>query len=238
MGSASMPSSLAMSRLLAVGVLGAAVTIVAVAARGHASAGPLVAGASRVVDRTFLCSLGLSQRGYPDPGVRRRAIQLYAGSGSDGKSSSIVVLDRHGPGRQLLLKLFAGPSRDPYGTLLDGVVVDPKRCTWLRSTRIPLSRTELSRTELPGPSSPDSSQSACSVPGRVLIRVRALLGRPAIWVRTRVEGLNTPLLGLKTNVVEASVAVRTAPAHKPIALIRLTRTEPPRFYIAAHCTDA
>jgi hypothetical protein len=188
---------------------------------------------SRVVDRTFLCSLGLSPRGYPDPGVRRRAIDLYAGSGSDGKSSGLTVLDRHGPGRVLLLKLFVGPSRDPYGTLLVGVVVDPKRCTWLRSTRIPLSRTEL-----PGPSSPDSRQRACNVPGRVLIRVRALLGRPAIWVRTRVEGLNTPVLGLKTNVVEASVAIRTAPAYKPIAFIWLTRTEPPKFYIAAHCADA
>jgi hypothetical protein len=195
--------------------------------------GLAVSATSRVVDRTFLCSLGLSQRSYPDPGVRRRAIDLYAGSGSDGKSSSITVLDRHGPGRQLLLQLFVGPSRDPYGTLLDGVVVDPKRCTWLRSTRIPLSRTEL-----PSPSSPDSRGRACSVPGRVLIRVRALLGRPAIWVRTRVEGLNTPLLGPKTNVVEASVAVRTAPARKPIAFVRLTRTEPPKFYIAAHCTDA
>jgi hypothetical protein len=87
------------SRLLAVGVLGAAVTLVAVTARGHASAGPVVAGASRVVDRTFVCSLGLSQRGYPDPGVRRRAIDLYAGSGSDGKSSGLTVLDRHGPGK-------------------------------------------------------------------------------------------------------------------------------------------
>jgi hypothetical protein len=200
--------------------------------------GVAASATSRVVDRTFLCSLGLSQRGYPDPGVRRRAIALYAGSGSDGKSSGLTVLDRHGPGRLRLLTLFVGPSRNPYGTLLVGVVVDPKRCTWLRSTRIPLSRTELSRTELPGPSSADSTQRTCNVPGRVLIRVRALLGRPAIWVRTRLEGLNTPLLGLKTNVVEASVAVRTAPAHKPIALIRLTRTEPPKFYIAAHCTDA
>jgi hypothetical protein len=200
--------------------------------------GLAASAASRVVDRTFLCSLGLSPRGYPDPGVRRRAIHLYAGSGSDGKSSGLTVLDRHGPGRVLLLKLFAGPSRDQYGTVFDGVVMDPKRCTWLRSTRIPLSRTELSRTELPGPSSFDSRVRACSVPGQVLIRVRALLGRPAIWVRTRVEGLNTPLLGLKTNVVEASVAVRTAPARKRIAFVRLTRTEPPKFYIAAHCTDA
>jgi hypothetical protein len=44
------------------------------------------------------------------------------------------------------------------------------------------------------------------------------------------------MLGLKTNVVEASVSVRDTRGLKPLALLRVARGERHKLFVAGRCT--
>ena len=154
--------------------------------------------ASRIVDRTFLCSTVVThgrQRDLDilaDPrttsefaGVTRTIpAHLVVGSGPDTPDSDLVAVRS----RQIRGISEVFPA---------GVYASARRCA---ATRISVP---LSPKGLAGPPVTWGRQLNCLVPGRVLVRVRAALGAPAAW-----RGAGSVYVGAGKNVVEAALAVR------------------------------
>jgi hypothetical protein len=182
---------------------------------------------ARVVDRTFVCTPSALYGGVGDldlissprdgPLLRGtvRAIStgyIGIGSGADAQASDLVTVRARTQERY---------QQEPQAP---GVYMNARRCTRARSA-IPLRPQGL-----PGPPVRFGSAPACPIRGRVLIRVRASLESPTSWLPSA-----PPYAGVRKNVVEATLAVRSERTRKPIGFIQLARSGTTKLWAAPGC---
>jgi hypothetical protein len=168
---------------------------------GHgATEQPFPPGRVKLVDMTFACSVTRFVAGYPDRFVSQHVtVGMHPQTSTDPGGAS--VRDKTSKGS--LVGVLRGPvPGQPSGS----VSVNDKQCTWMPRARIPLSGRGL-----PAPAVRFNKAFDCRV-ARILVRVRAVLRRPAPWRRT-----NDGLLAVRGRVDDARIAVRTLRARKPIA---------------------
>jgi hypothetical protein len=215
--------------------------------------------ASRLLDRTFMCSVGdPSTSGYPDPiPARPRHLSLGIAPKSDSRSpgrtgppvpAHIVMTDKEGHQTRVKLHISQGS---------DGVVgigserfrepsiirLERKTCRPVTDPSIPLSPRRL-RT---WPAEGLEHGAECRVSARIMLRVRAILRRPASLIARGGEyGLTgTPRLvrgeyGLtrtspNRNLVRVEVAVATFPALRPIAYAQIATNGTAALYASSSC---
>jgi hypothetical protein len=190
---------------------------------------PAESAPQRVVDRTFRCTLAPLY-----PGVRELEIATSprGSQGSGGASSDVstgYVSVGSGPGassfddlvfvRSRLEERVAGPAWQP------GVYVDVRRCVRTRAT-VPLSVKGL-----PGPPVRFDTQADCELRGRILVRFRALLEAATPWGRAA-----QPYFGVRRNVVQATLAVRSERTRRPVARLDLDAAGKTRLWVSSSCS--
>jgi len=187
-----------------------------------------LSAASRIVDRTFLCTPFSLAGGVRDldiissprdgpllRGTVRATSTGFIGiaSGPDTSASDLVIV------RARTQERYQQQPQAP------GVYANVRRCTRVRRAVSLLPRG------LPGPPIRYGTDPHCSVRGRVLIRVRATLESPTSWLPA------TPTsAGARKNVVEASIAVRTERNDRPLGLIALNRSGETKLWASAGCS--
>jgi hypothetical protein len=152
------------------------------------------------VDRTFAClTTRVVREGYPDSYV-------IQGIGVGMYPPNPTVVGGVGISDQNTGALVGVETGPQGGRSAGGIKVSTKQCTWRKGKRIPLLPAGL-------PAPPDRIERSyrCSTPRRILVRVRAVLSRPASWKSSK--GV---LSVLSPRVTEAQVAVRTS-SGKPVA---------------------
>ena len=198
------------------------VALIAVAAAELGAGAP-----SRIVDRTLVCTPftlhgGLrdldvitSPRGGPLLRGTVRAISVgYIAVGSGPGSSADLVLVRASP-----------QERYQQQTQAPGVYSNARRCSRTQAS-VPLSSRGLA-----GPPVRYATSDDCSVRGRVLVRVRAVLESPTSWLGTR-----GPYAGARKNVLEGTIAIRSERTRRPLALLQLDRSGKTKHWTAAACS--
>jgi hypothetical protein len=106
----------------------------------------------------------------------------------------------------------------------EGVYAGTRRCA---SSRVSIP---LSAEGLPDTPSRWAEQATCLGRGRVLIRVRALLQSAEQW---QAQGDSSG--GVRSNVVEAAVAVRSERTGRPVAYLELDRHGKTKLWYSANC---
>ena len=235
-------------------------TLIAVIAALWLLAGTATTEAARspVLDRTFVCSVGdPSTSGYPDPiPARRREFTVRVAPETESRSpwrqepvpAYIVITDKKG--HQTREKLHASQG-------LDGVVkignaryaapsiirLDRRTCRPASATPIPLSRRGLHAQ----PAERPENGLECPVPPRIILRVRAILRRPASLIARggeygltgmppRVGGEYVPTRRSgNRNVLHVEVAVRAFPAGRAIAYAQIARNGSAALYVSSSC---
>jgi hypothetical protein len=203
----------------------AACVAVALAPAGTGEGAP-----SRVVDRTFRCTLAPIYGGVRELDVTTKPRGTLGNGGrSDDVSPGYISLGS-GPASSVFDDLVFARSRleergvapgDPFPP---GAYADLKRC---RGTRVVVP---LSTKGLPGPPVRFDTEADCEVRGRVLVRVRAVLEAPTPWRPT-----GAPYVGARRNVVEAKIAVRSERTRRPIALLMLDSGGETRLWVSNGC---
>jgi len=89
----------------------------------------------------------------------------------------------------------------------------------------------LSSKGLPGPPIRWSKELDCSLRGRVLVRVRAVLDAPTKWRRA-----DRSYVGARNPVTEARLAVRLQKTGKPIAYMELDAKGRTALWYSSTCT--
>lgn len=185
--------------------------------------------ASRIVDRTFVCTpmafggvRDLDLRANPtntDPRTIPRTIPAYliVRTGTSAWDTNLVfVRSRVHDGSNLAGAPEAGPG---------GAYASARRCA--PSSR----RVSLEVANLPGPPVTYYSTATCPLAGRVLVRVRAVLTKPANWRRATAV-----FLGASRPVIEASLAVRSERTGEPLAFMQVDKAGKTRLWTANRCT--
>jgi hypothetical protein len=179
---------------------------------------------SRIVDRTFVCT-PMAFGGVRDldlwaspPRTDPWTIPAYlvARTGTTLPTSDLVFVRARAQGMIGWTSPFSGPA---------GVYAHARRCTPARA------KVALTSKGLPGPPAGWYSEVSCSLRGRVLVRVRALLAAPADWRPT-----SGPFQGAQRSVLEAELAVRSERTGEPLAFMKLARDGGTRFWSAPRCT--
>jgi hypothetical protein len=106
----------------------------------------------------------------------------------------------------------------------EGVYASTTRCASSRASM------PLSANGLPSPPGRWAEQATCLGRGRVLIRVRAILQSAEQW---QTQGDSSA--GVRSNVVEAAVAVRSERTGKPLAYLELGRHGKTKLWYSANC---
>lgn len=199
---------------------------VAVAPAGAGEAAP-----SRVVDRTFRCTLAPLYGGVRELEVTTKP---RGSLGNGGRSDDVS------PG---YISVGSGPAAGPFDDVIwartrleergvapgdpfvSGAYADVRRC---RPARVVVP---LSSKRLPGPPVRFDQDSDCEVRGRVLVRLRAVLEAPTEWRRA-----SPPYFGARRNVVEAKIAVRSERTRRPIALLALDAGGETRLWVSNGCS--
>jgi hypothetical protein len=186
---------------------------------------------SRVVDRTFRCTLAPLYGGLREFDVTAKpAGSLGNGGRSDDVSPGYVSVGS-GPASGVFDDLVFARSRveerrvAPGNPFPAGVYVDARRCA---AARVSLP---LSAKGLPGPPVRFNTDADCELRGRVLMRVRAVLEGPTLWGRAA-----RPYFGARRNLVEATIAVRTERGRRPIALLALDEAGETRLWVSSTCS--
>lgn len=208
---------------------GAGVRVVAV---GLACACALVAVSSgtsapaRIVDRTFVCK-PIAYGGVGDldleaaPPLRSsfgdRSAHLIVRTGTTLPDEDLVFVRSSVQARLGTTSPFPGPA---------GVFAHARRCTTTRS------QIELSSKGLPGPPTPFATDLACSLRGRVLVRVRARLAGSAVW-RPAYEPF---LVGVRGRVEDARLAVRAMRGGAPLAYMTVDRAGLTKVWSSSSCS--
>lgn len=191
------------------------------------AAEPGGSAASRVIDRTFRCTpsllaggeglrdldliarpLGSHEYGAPDPSPG------FLGVGSGG----------HNPTADLVSVRADAWERFRNRRVPEGVYANAARCNPARVS-VPLSSAGLA-----GPPVRWSEDTPCPISGRLLVRVRAVLGSTAPW--QRIDGT---YIGARRTVAEAKVAVRAERGRRPIALLELDSRGQTRLWTSSAC---
>jgi hypothetical protein len=215
-----------MSRLpVGVGISAMAAIVLLVAFGRGANAESVSLVQSRMVDRTFACNplygeadLVVSPRGSQEVQGARFVSAGYArlssGSGIDPRSD---------------LAAFARPGLRTAGARFPAAVyVNVRRC---REVRRPIA---LSRRGLPSPPTAFRTEAECFVDGRVVVRVRAVLARPAPWRRLRGQYRGI-YAGVAGRVIEAELAVRAQRGGRPLAFVRMSASGKTRLWSSYDC---
>jgi hypothetical protein len=195
-----------------IGVLG-----VLAAALAGSSTG---AGAATTIDLTLRCSTLVDALG-------KRVLLVNSSPDSVVTNPAInaVALGKEVDGSELLADVsYVGPRAGP-----PGVLIHPRRCR-RTSARIPLSSQGL-----PGPATKFYAHDKCIVGREVLVRVRAVLEDWKGWTAIPSdsdEPRKRDLDFAQGKPVEASLAVRTLPARKPISFASLDRRARAKFFTA------
>lgn len=177
-------------------VLGLALLVVSVAA-GVARSSSASPSASRIIDRTFSCSVERLVGGYPDRYVVQ-AVRIGISRATKTYPGSVGLSDRGAD--ESLAAFRRGPTA---GQLTGGIWVNARRCAPARAS-VPLSPQGL-------PSRPSRyGRFECSGFGRILVRVRARATRPASWLQRQGLFMVTGTLR------DATLAVRTLPTRRPV----------------------
>jgi hypothetical protein len=196
--------------------------------RPAATPGAAGQSTSRIIDRTFRCTpfaLGDGLRDLnaiawpldskefqnpnPSPGY------LGVSSGGFSPTSDLISV------RADAWQRFRNRPRIP-----EGVYVHARRCSAARVVSIPLSPRGL-----PGPPVQFGDDASCTIRGRVLVRVRAVLQSAAPWQR-----IDRTYAGARRKVVEAAVAVKSESRRRPIAFIELGPGGKTRLWVSSGCT--
>lgn len=191
-----------------------------------AAASDLQAGASRIVDRTFVCK-PMMYGGVGDVDVRATppetdpvgfsmSAHLVVRTGTTLPTGDLVFVRAQAQERIGRTSPFPGPA---------GVYAHVKRCSPSRA------RADLTAAGLVGPPVRFASDLTCSVRGRVVVRVRARLAAAADWRRA----YEPFLIGARGRVEEASLAVRGASSGAPLAYMTVDRSGGTRLWSSSRC---
>ena len=179
--------------------------------------------ATSVVDRTFACTPLLAGGARvldlwaSPPRTDPWTIPAYlvARTGTTLPSEDLVYVRARTQGKIGWTRPFSGPG---------GVYAHSRRCSPARAS------VALSSKGLPGTPTGWYSPVSCTLRGRVLVRVRALLSAPAGWGRTG------PLFqGARKDVLEASLAIRSERTGEPLAFMTLNRAGETRLWSSSRC---
>jgi hypothetical protein len=198
---------------------------------GGAAVGSAESAPSRVVDRTFRCTVAPIYGGLREVDVTAKPKGSLGNGGRSDDVSPGYVSVGSGPASGAFDDLVFARTRPeergvaPGDPFPPGVYVDVRRCG---PARISLP---LSAKGLPGPPVRFDTDADCEVRGRVLVRLRAVLEAPALWGRAA-----PPYFGARRNVVEARIAIRSERNRRPIALLELDRGGKTRFWSSPGCT--
>jgi hypothetical protein len=196
-----------------------------------AAAAPGEGAPSRVVDRTFRCTVAPLYGGVREIDVSAKPKGSLGNGGRSDDVSPGYVSVGSGPGSRAFDDLVFARTRPeergvaPGDPFPPGVYADLGRCG---PARISLP---LSAKGLPGPPVRFDTNADCEIRGRVLVRVRAVLETPALWGRAE-----RPYFGVRRNVVEARIAIRSERTRRPIALLALDRAGETRLWVSSECT--
>lgn len=188
------------------------------------------AAASRIVDRTFRCTLARLYGDLRELDVTARPNGSLGNGGRSDDVSPGYVSVGSGPASGTFDDLVFARTRSeerrvaPGNPFPAGVFVDVRRCTAVR-TSVPLSAKGL-----PGPPVRFDTDADCEIRGRVLVRVRAVLEAPTSW-----RPADRPYVGARRNVVEAKIAVRSVRTRRAIGLLALDRAGETRLWVASRC---
>jgi hypothetical protein len=175
-----------------------------------------------VLDRTLICTpeygnvdVMASPRGGPAFSTAQMESSGYlaVGSGQVDQLSGLVVV------RARAEKSRIGTAQGPQG-----VYGRAGRC-FLSKKKIPLESKGLV-----GPPVAWAKSYGCSVPGRVIVRVRAVLASGATWRRA-----NDSYFGARANVVSAQLAARSERTGKPLAYSTLGPAGKTKLWSAQSC---
>jgi hypothetical protein len=203
----------------------AACVAVALAPAGTGEGAP-----SRVVDRTFRCTLAPLYGGLRELEVSTKPRGSLGNGGRSDDVSPGYISVGSGPASGVFDDLIWARTRleergvapgDPFPA---GAYADVGRC---RAARVVVP---LSPRRLPGPPVRFDQDSDCEVRGRVLVRLRAVLEAPTEWRRA-----SPPYFGVRRNVVEAKIAVRSERTRRPIALLALDSGGETRLWVSNGC---
>lgn len=207
-------------RLFTNGVTAALICVAALAAAGSGVSAP-----SRIVDRTFACT-PVAYGGVGDldvwaspPNTDPRLTwnvpaYLVVRTGTTLPDTDLVFVRARAQGGIGRTSPAPGPA---------GVYAHARRCALARA-KVPLSSKGL-----PGPPAAWYSTVNCSLRGRVLVRVRAVLAAPAEWRRAG------RYLAARKRIVEASLAVRSQRTREPLAFMHVDRAGRTRLWTSSRC---
>jgi hypothetical protein len=199
--------------VLSLALVGALVAGVAGPSRG-------TGWATKTIDRTVRCSTLLDALG--------KRMLLVNSSPKSVVTNPQIGVSALGPetgANELLVDIsYRGPRAGPPGVLIHRGLCRPN------SARIPLSARGLS-----GPATRFYTSDKCVVDRQVLIRVRAVLADWKGWTvipSSSDEPAKRDLDFAQGAPVEASLAIRTLPARKPLVFGSLDRKARARFFSA------
>jgi hypothetical protein len=209
-------------------VAGKRVLLLAACVLSGAVAVPGEGAPSRIVDRTFRCTLAPLYGGVRELDVTANPRGSLGNGGSTSDVSPGYISLGSGPGTRAFDDfVFARSRLEERATgapFPPGAYVNVQRCAPARVS-VPLSAKSL-----PGPPVRFGTDADCKVPGRVFVRIRATLDTPTSWGQAA-----RPYMGARRNVVEAKIAVRSERTRRPIGLIELDRAGVTRLWVASHC---
>jgi hypothetical protein len=189
------------------------------------------AAASRVLDRTLVCTLVAPLGGARDLDVvasppivdefHNYTVPAHIGVGS-GRVLAGSVADRS---NRVFVRARLDQLEGVGRSVPPGVYASARSCSATRASM------PLSSRGLPGPPVEFGKGVECEIRGRVLVRVRAVLQSSAAWRPVRGG-----YAGARANVVEAALAVRTQRGRRPVAFIELDRTGRTKLWTVGSCS--
>lgn len=232
-----------MLRMLAIGSgIGVALAAALVSSTGAEQV------STRVVDRTSLCSVAVSngvrrirveaQRGFRDGGRRHWFARIGVDNEPGGPPAKLpptpsgqipISYENRGFGASAGLDLAYPDPSPPLQPYRAAVFVTPRRACTASRASVPLSPRGLEGF----PADYFGDEVVCAAPAKVLVRIRAVFAQPAALRLDRARG---ELRTQKASgaIREAAVAVRTT-SGRPLAYASASAAGTARLFTAPRC---